>query len=200
MIINPDNFFKTYREAFGERLNQSQVDGLNDLIKFFKFTPKCPALNQAAYMLATIKHECANTWLPIEERGTAAYFDKYDPPTKIAKRLGNKKRGDGITYKGRGYVQITGRANYAKMNAALKIPEALNLIQHPKNALQPALSFEIMVYGMTKGTFTGKKLDDYINHVTTDYKNARRIINGMDDADLIAGYAEKFEVILKQSV
>ena len=53
---------------------------------------------------------------------------------------------------------------------------------------------------MTKGTFTGKKLDEYINHVITDYKNARRIINGMDDADLIAGYAEKFEVILKQSV
>ena len=46
---------------------------------------------------------------------------------------------------------------------------------------------------MHKGLFTGKKLSDYINATKTDYLNARRIINGVDRADDIKGYAEKLE-------
>ncbi|WP_449397146.1 hypothetical protein [Devosia riboflavina] len=51
---------------------------------------------------------------------------------------------------------------------------------------------------MTKGTFTGKKLQDYINSDQCNYVEARRIVNGKDKdkAALIAGYAEKFEAAL----
>ena len=43
-----------------------------------------------------------------------------------------------------------------------------------------------------QGIFTGKKLGDYFNKTTEDWVNARRIINGLDKANLIAGHAKKF--------
>jgi hypothetical protein len=52
---------------------------------------------------------------------------------------------------------------------------------------------------MRAGAFTGKKLSDYISASKCDYTNARRIINGVDRADLIAGYAAKFERILNST-
>lgn len=51
-----------------------------------------------------------------------------------------------------------------------------------------------MVDGMEAGRFTGKKLSDYL---PGDYVNARRIINGTDKAEQIAGYARQFEAALK---
>ena len=42
---------------------------------------------------------------------------------------------------------------------------------------------------MVEGWFTGKKLSDYFNE-KTDYINARKIVNGLDKADIIAGYAK----------
>jgi hypothetical protein len=57
---------------------------------------------------------------------------------------------------------------------------------------------------MSKGWFTGKKLDDYIDAIDEndtederEYKLARRIINGTDKAELIATYASLLEKGLK---
>ena len=141
-----------------------------------------------AYMLATVKHECANTWRPIVERGNRNYFDKYEHDTRIGQRLGNTQPGDGYKYLGRGYVQITGRGNYAKFQTILDV----NLVDNPDLALKESVAMQIMVIGMSKGIFTGKKLSDYINDSVCDYHNARRIINGLDQARLIASYAKDF--------
>jgi putative chitinase len=54
-----------------------------------------------------------------------------------------------------------------------------------------------MSYGMRNGSFTGKKLSDYINQNKCDYSNARRIINGVDRQALIAGYANNIEMLLR---
>jgi len=51
---------------------------------------------------------------------------------------------------------------------------------------------------MKDGIFTGKKLSDYISSAGVDYE-ARRIINGSDKQQLIAGYARKFESILRKT-
>jgi hypothetical protein len=77
------------------------------------------------------------------------------------------------------------------MSAALGMGDAL--VIHPEQVLQSEVAYKIMSYGMRNGSFTGKKLGDYINNSVCDYKNARRIINGLDRADLIKGYAEKLE-------
>lgn len=151
-------------------------------------------------MLATVKHECANRWRPITEFGNRAYFDKYETGTRIGNRLGNTEPGDGWKYRGRGYVQITGRANYARLSTALRLPAEANLIDNPENTLIPDVAYRIMSYGMRRGAFTGKKLSDCISGNDKDYRNARRIINGTDQWQLIKGYAEDFERILRAAI
>ena len=49
---------------------------------------------------------------------------------------------------------------------------------------------------MSKGLFTGKKLDDYFNIDETDFYHARKIINLVDKAELIKEYAEKFYQVI----
>jgi hypothetical protein len=148
--------------------------------------------NQCAYVLATAYHETAHTMKPIYERGGKPYFDKYEPGTRIGAMLGNTQPGDGYLFRGRGYTQITGRANYAKAGAKL----GLDLIRLPDLALVSANAARIMVTGMVEGWFTGKKLADYITVASSDFTNARRIINGTDCADLIAGYAQQYDALL----
>ncbi len=182
VLKNPEAFFDIVRTEFGS-LRQGQVDGFRTVLDFMKEWP----LSWAAYGLATIWHETAATMQPIKEMGGPAYFhDMYDIEGKrpeVAKRLGNTKPGDGIKYAGRGYVMITGRANYKKFG----------IENDPDSALHQSVAGEILLNGMAKGMFTGKKNSDYL---PGDYVNARRIINGADRAQTIAEYARQFEAAL----
>lgn len=199
MRIDHTAFFNGYRNAYG-RLTQGVVNGLELLGRNMEADPSLKNVQWAAYMLATVKHECADTWQPIVERGSRTYFDKYETGTPIGKRLGNTEPGDGYRFRGRGYVQITGRANYARMTKALKLGPEADLVTDPDQTLRPAIAYQIMSVGMIKGLFTGKKLADYINTAGCDYRNARRIINGLDQATKIAQYATTLEGIIRASI
>lgn len=199
MHIDHAAFFNGYRAAFG-RMRQTQVTGLELLVWHMEADPALTDLRWAAYMLATVKHECADTWQPIVERGARAYFDQYEPGTAKGRRLGNTEPGDGWRYRGRGYVQITGRANYARMTRELALGPGGDLVADPEQALRPAVAYAIMSVGMRKGLFTGRKLGDYISPAQCDYRNARRIINALDQAARIAGCAETLEDILNASI
>ena len=50
----------------------------------------------------------------------------------------------------------------------------------------------VLVHGFKTGTFTGRKITDYINDFETDFINARRRINGTDRAHEIAELAENY--------
>lgn len=145
--------------------------------------------NQAAYVLATAHHETGRyKWLR-EVWGPTAAQKRYEG----RKDLGNTTRGDGKKFMGRGFVQITGRRNYLDWSKRL----GLDLIKEPQLAEQPAIAARIIVEGMKLGTFTGRKLADYITLQRSDFVQARKIVNGMDKADLIAGYAREFDKLLK---
>lgn len=176
-------FFDTIRPKLGPVFNQKQVEGFNTILAL---TDSLPLMHQA-YMLATVWHECAGTMQPITERGAKSYFDKYEPGTRIGKALGNTIKGDGARFKGRGYVQLTGRVNYVKF--AKVVGE--DIVAMPDLALRPDIAAKIMMTGMLNGSFTGKKLSNY-----TTYEGMRRVINGTDKASMIAGYARLFEAAL----
>ena len=133
---------------------------------------------------------------PIDERGGDAYFNKrYGPQTSVGKMLGNTKAGDGALYHGRGYVQITGRRNYAKA----KTLTGVDLIAEPARAKEPDIAYQIAMQGMKDGWFTGKKLANYFVGDTADYFNARKIINGLDQAEKIADIARGYSEILREA-
>lgn len=186
-------FFTHYREAYG-KLTQSKVDGLESIISAIEADPEITDVRWAAYMLATVKHECADTWQPIEEYGKGR-GRQYGKPVKVKDANGNEFTA---TYYGRGYVQLTWDYNYKKLSDALGMGS--ELLIHPEKVLDPVIAYKIMSYGMRNGSFTGKKLATYINSTKCDYTNARRIINGTDRAALIKGYAVTLESILKKSL
>ena len=76
MFIDHTAFFNGYRSAFG-RLKQGQVTGIELLGRHMEADTAMTDLRWAAYMLATVKHECSDTWQPIIERGPRSYFDQY---------------------------------------------------------------------------------------------------------------------------
>jgi len=184
-------FFAALRKRdsgiFGTSLSQKQVDGIEAILAEAE-RRKTP-LVWLAYMLATSYHETAHTMQPIVEYGGRKYFDKYDTG-KLAARLGNTPQadGDGFKYRGRGFVQITGKSNYADWSRR----SGVDLLSNPDRVLELPLAIRIMFEGMEKGTFTGKSLHDY-----KDYTAMRRVINGQDDAELIAKYARTFEAALR---
>lgn len=145
--------------------------------------------NQAAYCLATAKHETGNfKWLR-EIWGPTPAQKRYEGRAD----LGNVQKGDGKKFLGRGFVQITGRRNYVDWSRRLGV----DLIKDPQKAEQPDIAVRILVEGMKLGTFTGKKLSDYITLTKSDFRGARRIVNGLDRSVTIAGHATAYDKLLK---
>ncbi|HYI00977.1 peptidoglycan-binding protein [Hyalangium sp.] len=138
---------------------------------------------QIAYVLATVQLETGDTFQPVKE----AY---YLGAKAEAYRKNNLRY---YPYYGRGYVQLTWKENYAKYGKLL----GLELVTSPDLTLRPDVSLYVLVHGMKTGSFTGKKLSDYITASSVDFRKARAIINGTNKAELIAGYARKWLSSLK---
>lgn len=177
-MIDRTTFFTAARaKPFGGRLDQEQVDGMNAILDAWESANQQRDLRHIAYELGTTYHETATTMQPIAEygHGNGRPYGHPDPVTRHV-------------YYGRGYVQLTWKANYAAMSAVV----GEDLVANPDLALEPAIAATIMFYGMEHGTFTGRKLADYFTATGSDWINARRVINGLDCASAIATYAQEF--------
>ncbi|MFY9221894.1 MAG: hypothetical protein WAQ98_04450 [Blastocatellia bacterium] len=198
--FDPTKFFTNYRNHF-RPLHQDLFDAINLLLNEIqqdsRFSGTITDRHQLAYCLATFNWETAHTMKPIDEHGSDDYFNSnYGPQTHVGKMLGNTEPGDGALFHGRGYVQLTGRANYAK---AAKLT-GVDLLSSPDRAKEPHLAYEIAIQGMKDGWFTGKKLSNFfVDGQAPDYEKARTIINGHDRASIIAGIARQFDDILSFS-
>jgi hypothetical protein len=98
----------------------------------------------ALMALSTIRAETAG-FKPIDEGKSRfntrdAPFDRYEPGTSVGDTLGNTKPGDGPKFKGRGYVQLTGRGNYTAIGGQLGI----DLVADPAMANDPKLAGRIL--------------------------------------------------------
>ena len=84
-------------------------------------------------------------------------------------------------YFGRGLIQLTWYGNYQKMGDLIGV----DLVNNPNLANDITNASKIACIGMKNGSFTGIKLDDYINQDIISYYQARRIVNSLDKASQI---------------
>jgi predicted chitinase len=133
---------------------------------------------QIAYVLATVKHETMGTMMPVRE-----CFWMSDPDNWL--RIHHP---DYYPYYGRGYVQLTHKTNYEKFSRIT----GRDLVNHPEIAMEPEVAAFILVYGFLHGTFTGLKLETFVNDEHIDFIGARKCINGTDKARTIAALAQEF--------
>jgi putative chitinase len=187
-----DYFFDVVRASlFHGSLSQSQVDGMNYILdqwdKLWEANFPRGDKRHLAYCLATVYHETGQAMRPVEEWGKGEGHS-YGQPTGPYDHC----------YYGRGHVQLTWEDNYIAGTERLK-PYGLDadLHQHPELMLEDAISVTILFDGMRDGWWTGVDLDKYINDATEDPVNARRVVNGTDKADTIAGYYWKFKDALQ---
>jgi predicted chitinase len=130
---------------------------------------------QVAYVLATAQWETAQTFKPVKE----AFW------------LSEEWRKNNLSYYpyyGRGYVQLTWKANYKKYSDLLGV----NMVDNPDQAMRPEIALFVLVHGFKVGTFTGRKITDFITAERTDFLGARSCINGEDQKDKIAALAQNF--------
>ena len=132
---------------------------------------------RASAFLAQIAHESAELKYMEEIWGPTAQQKKYEPPGELATRLGNTQPGDGFRYRGRGPIQITGRANYEKYGDLLGV----DLVGNPDLAATPQFAFSTAaLFWKTRGLNELADVQDFItitkriNGGTTGLKERQR--------------------------
>jgi putative chitinase len=186
MALQRKYFFDSVRGSlFAGSIAQSQVDGMNGLLD--RAEEEGVDDRHLAYILATTFHETAQTMQPIAEYGKGKGM-KYGVPAGPYNQI----------YYGRGFVQLTWYDNYVTMQKALGTRWGTrDIVPTPDYAMDLDIATDIIFYGMFKGSFTGVGLPKYITindplTDTTDFYNARKIVNGLDQASTIQGYAIQF--------
>lgn len=126
-----NEFLKEVMPQSTEKNRLKYIDWLNHFMPIYKIDTE----KRVAAFIAQIGHESGYLRYSEEIASGKAYEGRKD--------LGNVQAGDGVRYKGRGLIQITGRFNYEELSKDLgedfiKHPE---LLSTPKYAVQSACWF-----------------------------------------------------------
>ena len=138
-----------------------------------------------AYLLATAQHSSGFGFTMEQTTGA-------DTPAEAQR------------YRGRGFVYVSGRAQYAAWSQRLGLPDRIvdaatlpYLVADPDAMAQPSIAARTLVRGMRDGLFTGSALGCYVNDKKTDYFNARRVIDGTSHAHEIAESAVCYQTAIE---
>lgn len=181
-----DKFYSAVRPLFG-KITTPQFEGMQ--AKLDAFAAVGSPIAFVAYGLATSFHETGKKMQPVTEIGRGR-GKPYGKPGK---------HGGQVPY-GRGDVQLTWDGNYETADDELGLNG--ELLANFDLALDTEISARIMVRGMTEGWFAGDKVGrhKFARYLPTKgaatapkFTSARRIINGIDRAELVAGYAMSFQ-------
>jgi putative chitinase len=173
MRISKEQLIRIYREAPESRVEKF-LEPLNQTMQEFEInTPQ-----RQRMFLAQIGHESGQL-LWVRELATGeAYEGRRD--------LGNLHPGDGVKYKGRGLIQLTGRTNYALFGAEMNLP----CLQQPELLEEPRYAC------LSAGWFWKQNNLNSLCDLNLFEKLTRRINGGMNGyADRYKLYQRAFEVI-----
>lgn len=164
-------------------LTDEQVEGMTAILDGWERYYPVGDTRWLAYSLATAYHETGYRMVPVEEigRGRGHAYGQPDPVT-------------GKVFFGRGLVQISWKNNYAKADLLLTELrfDHVDLVGHPEDALRSDVAVALLLVGLARGIYTGRKLGDYFSATHDDWYRARRCVNGLDCADAIARYHRNF--------
>jgi predicted chitinase len=164
----------------------SVIEPLNNTcIEFAINTPR-----RIAAFLSQLAHESGELRWMNEIWGPTEAQRRYEPPSKLAFRLGNTQPGDGKRYRGRGPIQLTGRANYKIAGVALALP----LEDNPDLVATPAVG--IRVAGWFWNSKDLNTLADQNNYLGI----TRRINGGTNGLADRVKYWERAKTIWKDEV
>lgn len=180
-MINRKSFYDSFRVDFGT-ISTGQLSGMEAI--FNEADKQNTDVRHLAYMLSTAWHETAKTMQPIQEYGRG----RNRPYGGKVKMNGDKYNDTDQLFYGRGFVQLTWYENYQKASQKL----GHDFLHKAEDVMQIDFATRIIFLGMSEGWFTGRKLSQYFNDKTNDATNARKIINGQDCAQKIAGYYNDF--------
>jgi putative chitinase len=141
-----------------------------------------------------------------KEQGNDSYFQKYE----FRQDLGNTQAGDGLRFKGRGLIQLTGRANYKKMSEKV----GKDLVSNPQLVEQPDLATEVSAIFWHDRTRSGLSFNEWADKLNLQqpvdssanwdvHTNITKAINGgtngiNDRADRMKSGSEIYAIIKKK--
>lgn len=192
-------FLDGYRAIFGAQ-NPEITSALETLVRFLNNDPGMKDLRYRAFALASVKVFTRDRFMPVVEEGATSYFDAYEPGTELGQRVGNVEPGDGVRYRGRGYIPtIRGRENYALLSKLLGYePKMTDLVDTPDRLLQPEVAYRVVSIGLIDGLFNGRRIAEFINDEQTDYLAAATVVADPRSQE-IERAARLFEQILLDS-
>ena len=205
MSINRDFFFGHTRQTlFKGSLHQSQLDGMTAILDKWETESSKDDDRWLAYMLGTTHHETGRSMQPVRETFAATDDDAIKRLEK-AWQAGKlpwvkspywRRDADGKSWLGRGFVQVTHKENYRKLGTAISV----DLTTDPDRAMDLDTALKVLFVGMRNGLFTSVKLSDFFNVSKEDWVNARKIINGLESADLVASYAKTYYAAISYTI
>lgn len=186
-MINRSKTYENIKKEFAlKSLSKKQVEGFEAIFNEWE-SLNLTDVRFLCYILATIWHEVNKTMQPIEEYGKGKGL-----------RYGKRVWYDGRIYTdiphifyGRGHTQNTWRDIYLKLTKAND--KGWDFENNPDLLLKMECSIWATFHAMLTGLYTGRKLSQYFDLNRELPAGARKIINGTDKADLIAGYYYKFK-------
>ena len=204
--MNRPAFYTALRASglFGKSLSASQVAGIEGLLDAF-VTAGDAKPDTLAYGLATSYHETGTRMAPVREgfatsdagarRAVNNLAAKRGPASAVA-RYAKPAGPHGHVYYGRGHVQLTWLDNYRDSSD----DAGVDLVANPDAMMDPVISARVLWKGLLDGRWNGKgkglghyaMLDGIPGLSQAEAIQARRTVNGLDKAELIAGYHRRF--------
>lgn len=171
------------KEQLKEIMPYATDENVNKFLPYLNDTMRTFEINtplRQAHFLAQLGHESGSLRYVRELASGKAYEGRKD--------LGNVQPGDGVMYKGRGLIQLTGRANYEAFNGFLD--DDVDVVEHPAKVEEPELATLVAGWFWWKNNLNKLADKDDVVAVT---KRVNGGTNGLDDRK---GYLSRAKKVL----